>query len=274
MIDILLATYNGDKFLEEQLESIRVQSYNDWRILVKDDGSTDDTINIIKKWKGILGEKLIILNDDIVGLGASKNFNFLLEKSNSSYIMLSDQDDVWLKDKILKSFNVLKKLENHYGSNTPLMVCCDLEVVDEKLNLISSSFWNMRRDDPSILEDHRKLIAHSVVTGNTILMNKSAVLLSIPVKTSFFLHDQWISIKVAYYGKIEFIPESLIKYRQHTSNVLGSFQLGYKYLLNKIRFVPYYLISWKNLKKELGIDFSVVYVLLFKLIYNLKKLQK
>lgn len=274
MIDILLATYNGDKYLDELIESIRLQSFENWRIIVNDDGSTDNTLYILSKWKLVLGSKLIIIDNRSKRLGPSKNFDYLLYNSTAEYVMLCDQDDVWLADKIIKSFDLLKELENNYGISTPLMVCCDLEVVDENLKLISPSFWRMRKDDPELIYDFEKLIAHSIVTGNTILLNRAGVNVSIPIKTNFFLHDQWISIMVAYYGKIAFLPESLIKYRQHTSNVLGAFNLNVRYLLMKIKFIPYYIYSWYMLKQVLNIKFSLIRVLYFKVVYNTKKLFK
>lgn len=272
MIDILLSTYNGERFLEEQLHSIFLQTFKDWKIIIRDDGSSDITLEIIKKWKNLYPKKIIFLNDVEQRLGASKSFSKLLEFSDSPYAMLCDQDDFWKSNKIEVSFEALKSAEDKYGYEMPLMVCSDLEVVDENLNILSKSFWKDRKDTPDILNDFEKLIAHSVVTGNTIMMNKSAVLISTPIKTNFFLHDQWISIKVAKFGQIIFIKDCLIKYRQHNNNVLGSFKLNKTYLVKKIKYVPYYIQSWQKLKKELGINFSLTRVLYFKIKYNLKKI--
>lgn len=272
MIDILIPTYNGERFLEEQLHSIFLQTFKDWKIIIRDDGSSDRTLEIVQKWKNLYPEKIFHFQDNQNRLGASKSFSKLLENSTASYVMLCDQDDFWHSNKIELSFSKLKEAEDIYGSDKPLMVCTDLEVVDEDLNLLSKSFWMDRKDDPKILNDFEKLIAHSVVTGNTILMNQPAVRVSTPIKTDFFLHDQWISIKVAKFGKIIFIKEPLIKYRQHYNNVLGSFKPNKTYLMKKVKYVPYYLKSWQKLKKELQIEFSLLRVLFFKIMYNLKKI--
>ena len=272
MIQIILPTYNGSKFLEAQLESILNQTNQDWKLLIRDDGSSDSTKSILQKWASTYPEKIELLADDKDRLGATGSFSKLLESATAPYVMLCDQDDFWLPHKIEVSLNCIKAAEEKFGSDMPLLSCSDLEVVDEELNQISPSFWKDRKDNPAILEDFEKLIAHSVVTGSTIMLNRAAVKISAPIKTRFFLHDQWISIKVARYGKILFIDEPLLKYRQHSSNVLGSFKINKRYLIKKIKAIPYYILSWKRLKKELEMDFSLVKVVFFKLGYNWNKI--
>ncbi len=270
MVDILIPTYNGAKYLKTQLDSILNQSYPNWRILIRDDGSTDGTLGIIQDWKCSNPGKLFLFEDRDKGLGVSQSFGRLLTESTAPYVMFCDQDDFWDSEKIKKSLDKIQAEENN-GGGIPLMVCTDLEVVDSELNSISKSFWRDRKDSPQILEDFEKLIAHSVVTGNTIMLNRAAVKLAVPIKTDFFLYDQWISIKVARYGKILFIDEALVKYRQHSSNVLGSFKVSKGYLMRKIKFIPYYIKSWNKLKGELEMDFSLFRVVLFKCYYNLIK---
>lgn len=267
MIDILIPTFNGAKYLKVQLDSILNQTYPNWRILIRDDGSTDGTLEIIRDWKCSNPNRLFLLEDKDKGLGVSQSFGRLLKESTASYVMFCDQDDFWDSEKIKKSLFKIQAEENN-GKEIPLMVCTDLEVVDSELNSISKSFWRDRKDSPKILEDFEKLIAHSVVTGNTIMLNRAAVRLAAPIKTDFFLYDQWISIKVARYGKILFIDEPLVKYRQHSSNVLGSFKVSKGYLMSKIKFIPYYIKSWNKLKGELEIDFSLFRVVFFKIYYN------
>lgn len=271
MIDILIPTFNGARYLKSQLDSISHQSYPHWRILIRDDGSSDGTLELIEEWRSSNPDRLCLISDEEKGLGVSQSFAKLLSYSTSPYIMLCDQDDYWYSEKVKKSLNAIQ-LEEKKGEGIPIMVCTDLEIVDSELNSVSKSFWKDRKDSPTLLEDFEKLIAHSVVTGNTILLNRHAVELVIPIKTNFFLHDQWIAIKVARYGKIIFLNESLIKYRQHGNNVLGSFRFSKTYLIHKMKYIPYYINSWIRLKKELEMDFSVRRVLLFKIKYNLNKI--
>lgn len=271
MIDILIPTFNGSKYLKEQLDSILNQSFSNWRILLRDDGSTDGTSEIIERWRCTNPGKLFLISDEEKGLGVSQSFGRLLMQSSAPYVMFCDQDDIWYSEKIKKSLDRIKQEESG-REGFPLMVCTDLEIVDSELNSISRSFWRDRKDSPVILGDFEKLIAHSVVTGNTIMLNRPAVDLAFPIKTNFFLYDQWISIKVARYGKILFLDEPLVKYRQHGNNVLGSFKFSKSYLFHKIKYIPYYIRSWIRLKDELEMNFSVRKVLIFKIKYNFKKI--
>lgn len=272
MIEILIPTFNGARYLKTQLDSILYQSCPHWRILIRDDGSTDGTLELIEEWRSSNPGKLFLISDEERGLGVSQSFARLLAHSTAPYVMLCDQDDYWDSEKIRKSLEAIQQEEGKKGIGFPLMVCTDLEIVDSELNSVSKSFWRDRKDSPMLLEDFEKLIAHSVVTGNTILLNRHAVELAIPINTNFFLYDQWIAIKVARHGKITFLNESLVKYRQHGNNVLGSFKFSKTYLINRVKYIPYYLRSWFRLKKELEMDFSVRRVLVFKIKYNLSKI--
>lgn len=271
MIDILIPTYNGAKYLDAQFHSIFEQDYKDWRILVRDDGSSDGTERIIAKWQELYPDKVLEIKGDSRGLGVSQSFGYLIAHSTSPYLMLCDQDDYWHPEKITKSLLAIQRAENELDTSVPMLVCTDLEIVDSDLKTISPSFWKDRKDSPTILRDFEKLIAHSVITGNTMMLNRSAANIAIPIRTDFFLYDQWISIKVARFGKIIFLDEPLVKYRQHDSNVLGSFRFSKSYLFKKMKFIPYYIRSWLKLKHELEMEFSVRKVLGFKIVYNLKK---
>lgn len=185
-VEILLATYNGSLFLEDQLNSILSQTYTDWVITVRDDGSSDGTFEILENWTKKLGSQFRVIKDDLGNLGSTKNFCQLLKISTSPYVLLCDQDDLWFPTKIERSLNLLKQLEQQKGEDFPIMVCSDLEVIDENSNTLTHSFWKDRNDDPNILDNYLKLIAHSVVTGNTILLNRSAVAISFPINTDFF----------------------------------------------------------------------------------------
>ena len=130
-VDVLLATYNGEKYLKEQIDSILNQTYQNINLIISDDNSNDSTRKILEEYKKIDNRIKTYLQDK--NLGYIKNFEFLLTKVESNYYMLSDQDDVWLPEKIEKSMKTLKE------KNADL-VFGDLEVVDEKLNTIYPSF--------------------------------------------------------------------------------------------------------------------------------------
>ena len=136
MIDILMATYNGGKYISEQINSILNQTYKEWTLYIRDDGSKDNTVDIIddycKKYPG----KIIRIKDDKLGLGAKLNFSELMKYSKSNYCMFADQDDVWLNTKIEDTMNKMIEAENIHGKETPILVHTDLKVVDGNLNII------------------------------------------------------------------------------------------------------------------------------------------
>lgn len=216
-VDILLATYNGEKYLKEQLDSILQQSHSNFRLLISDDCSSDTTKNILEEYKE--KDNRIILYYQKTNIGVIKNFEFLLRKVENKYYMFSDQDDIWKKDKIKKS---IEKLED---SNSDL-VYTDLEVVDENLNITYSSYWKLKGIYNKIKKynNFESLYLNNFITGCTILSKKELIekILPLPTTSKYVLHDYWISLIISQEGKITYIEEPLIKYRQHKNNKVGS----------------------------------------------------
>lgn len=215
-IDILLATYNGEKYLQEQIESILNQTYTDFRLLISDDGSTDGTIKIIEEYAK--KDKRILTFIQKENLGVIKNFEFLLKKVENEYFMFSDQDDIWMKDKIEKS---LEKIEEGYG-----LVYSDLEVVDNNLNVMYTSYWKLKGFENKVKKYNNfdSLYLNNYITGCTIISKKEFIdkILPLPKSTNFILHDYWLPLIVTQTDKIAYIEEPLIKYRQHKNNKVGS----------------------------------------------------
>ena len=135
-IDILLATYNGEKYLRDQIDSILNQTYADFNLIISDDASTDDTVKILEEYKKKDSRITVYIQEK--NIGSNNNFEFLLTKVQNDYYMLSDQDDIWEKEKIEKSVKKIKE------TNADL-VFSDLAVVDANLNIINESFCNKKR---------------------------------------------------------------------------------------------------------------------------------
>jgi len=221
MIDILLATYNGQAYLREQIDSILAQSNQDWRLLIRDDGSDDGTVSIIKDYVARYSDRITLIEDSGCHLGASLNFQRLLENSIAEYIMFSDQDDVWLPQKIEVTLNLMKATEKDYP-NKPIMVHSDLIVVDANLKKIADSLWTHQKIWPSKDDDLSRIISQNVATGCTIMINRKAKKVSLPIPKESIMYDWWIAIKVAERGKIVHIPDQLVLYRQHPDNLVGA----------------------------------------------------
>lgn len=216
-VDILLATYNGEMFLKEQLESILNQTYSNFRILISDDNSTDDTKKIIEEYKKKDNRIEVFYQKE--NLGLISNFEFLLKQVKSELYMFSDQDDIWRKDKIEIS---IKKLEE---TNSDL-VYSNLEVVDKDLNTIYESYWKLKGLENKVKKYNNfdALYLNNYITGCTILSKSKYLkkILPLPKESKYVLHDYWVSLIVSSLGKITYIDEPLIKYRQHKRNNIGS----------------------------------------------------
>lgn len=224
-VDIVMAVYNGEKFVKEQIDSILAQDYQNFRLLVRDDHSQDGTLEIIKNYVKAYPNKIFLLPSS-GKLGVKGNFSALLEYAKAPYIMLSDQDDIWLKDKVSKSLKKMKELEASKGLDCPLLIHADLKVVDAHLNLIDPSFWKFAHLKPAQSHQLNKLLTQNVVTGCTILINRPLLKLALPIPSETPMHDWWLALVASAFGYIESISEPLILYRQHGKNTLGAKKYG------------------------------------------------
>lgn len=213
-IDILLATYNGEKYLKEQIDSILNQTYTNFRLLISDDCSKDNTINILKEYE-IKDDRIKVFYQQN-NLGYVKNFEFLLNQVENKLFALSDQDDIWMDDKIECAINKLEE------TNSDLYFC-DLYLTNEKGESIKDSFWNEKGFYKKIIKDKNKkgLLLNNYVTGCTIVSKSKFIKDFVPFPDNM-MHDYWIAIVVSLKGKIIYDKNPHIKYRQHGDNQVGS----------------------------------------------------
>lgn len=231
-LQILLATYNSSRFLREQLESILAQDCRDFEVLIRDGGSTDDTLGIIGEYQRKYPETIRFLEQKQAT--ALENFSVLLSASTAPLIMFSDHDDVWKPDKISSTLAKYREMEKAFGTETPILVFTDSEVVNEKLDPISPSMIRSQHLDPFHLTLNR-LILQNVPSGNTMLVNRALVDLALPIPRSAVMHDHWLTLAAAAMGKIGFLNEATLLYRQHGSNVYGASCYSLPAFLLKLR---------------------------------------
>ena len=216
-VDILLATYNGARYLKEQLDSILNQTYSDFRLIISDDKSTDKTRSIIEEYAKKDSRIECYFQEN--NLGVIKNFEFLMKKVESDYFMFSDQDDIWKENKIEKSMEVM---ENDKAD----LVYSDLEVVDKNLNTTFKSYWKLKGLDNKVKKynNFSALYLNNFITGCTMLCKKKFIdmILPLPNRSKYVLHDYWVALIVSQHGTLSYIKEPLIKYRQHKDNKIGS----------------------------------------------------
>lgn len=219
MVTVLLAVYNGEKYLKAQIDSLLNQTVKDIKIIIRDDGSTDNSPFIINEYCEKYPQIVSKLSGEATG-SAKCNFAELLYNCDDDYIMFCDQDDVWLPQKIEKTLDAMKSAE---GANReiPVLVHSDLKVVDQDLNVISNSFFKFQRlNQDSITLP--KLLVQNYVTGCTVMINRALKQRCGKIPNECVMHDWWLALTAQLFGKIVCISEPLMLYRQHSGNQVGA----------------------------------------------------
>jgi rhamnosyltransferase len=222
-LTIVLSTYNGEKFIAEQIASIQRQTHSDWRLLLRDDGSSDRTLEIVRAMAEV-DRRITLLPSGPGNLGPAASFGVLLEQALSDgaeYVSLADQDDVWLPTKLAAELELVRRQEAAAGRSTPILVHSDLTVVAENLSLVHPSFLarqGLKHVDKFSLGP---LLIQNFVTGSTVVLNRALLQVVVPIP-GVIMHDWWLALCAAALGRIAFLPEPTVLYRQHGSNALGS----------------------------------------------------
>ncbi len=234
-IAVLMATYNGEKYIEEQIDSILNQTYKNIVLYIRDDNSKDNTVEIVKKYEEMYPEKVILVNDQKKASGACKNFMFLLEYvyklDKYEYFMFSDQDDFWIEDKISTMIEEYDKIVN---KDEPILIHSDLQVVDSKLNVINNSFIEYSGEEKKYDGFFRYLFQNNV-TGCTMFINKKLVDLIKFNIDNIFMHDWYFALIASSLGQVIFVDKSIIKYRQHENNVIGANKVDSRHIFKKLK---------------------------------------
>ncbi len=222
MIDILMATYNGERFIGEQLKSIGNQTYKDWQLIIRDDCSEDKTCEIITDFMKDFPGKVKLYKNQRPSGGAKDNFLKMIQDIEHDYVMFADQDDVWLPDKVETSMSHMQKMEKDSDRDVPVLVYTDLMVVNENLEVLSPSFSRMM-NLPVEVNLNREMV-QNCVTGCTVMINKPMVdaLGLIHNFDRILMHDHFLALIAECFGKTHRIDRATIKYRQHGSNSVGA----------------------------------------------------
>lgn len=228
-IAILLPTWNGERFLRAQVDSLLAQDYPDFIIVCRDDGSRDASPAIIADYAARFPQRFHIVPADGRNLGASGSFAWLMgyvltHKTAlglaSAWVMPSDQDDVWHADKLRRSMARMQALEAE-SPGLPLLVHGDLEVVDESLATIAPSFVRYQGLQPLRIRFARLLVSNTV-TGCTALCNEALLRRALPIPPAAVMHDWWLALVAGAFGRLSFIDAPLLQYRQHGANTIGA----------------------------------------------------
>ena len=279
-IAICMATYNGEGYISEQIESILAQTYSDWRLFIRDDNSNENTVQMIDEYVGKYPGKIVRINDSsLIGGSSKKNFaaivKWVKEHYEFNYYAFSDQDDFWLPDKVEKTFTLLKSIEVENGG--PVLVHTDLKVVDSNLKELGPSFFEYRALNPDV-KDLNHLLIQNNITGCTMMWNKALNDIVTLDDDAVAMHDWWLTLAACCFGRIECLKEPTILYRQHESNVVGATKVntpsfivkrlvGNNHVKETLKlsvlqahaFVQHYEKTLDEIQKRLIDDFSKLY---------------
>lgn len=251
-VDIVMATYNGEKYIHEQIQSIQNQAFRNWRLIISDDGSQDNTTKIIREIAQY-DDRIHLINTVKQG-GVISNFNTALSYSNAHYIFLADQDDIWVDNRLNIMLEKFKELEKKDPDNGHMMFT-DLELVDSDLKQISPSFYQYNSLDPYNNMKPYMLIWRSTVYGCSTIFNRNLLNQALPIPEYASMHDQWLALLAQKNESLFYYDFKSIKYRQHASNAVGG---AGNSLVGKIKKTKKNFGSIKhnvkNIKKNLHIN--------------------
>ena len=269
MIDILLSTYNGARFLRQQIDSVLNQTFQDWRLLIRDDGSQDDTVEIIREYAKQYSGKIVLQKDTLGNLGCGASFSQLVSVSSAPYMMFCDQDDYWLPEKVEKSWTAMKEQEEQHPG-IPLLISTDLIVANENLREISPSFIRSQKLYPEALSEVHRSLALSVSPGCTMLFNRAAALRFLPIPPHQ-THDHWVAVITAYYGRVCFLPEPTILYRQHGKNAIGSKKINIIYFFKRLSAIREQIHAFRLLHQALPFPVNPFRWIFYMFYYSIRR---
>lgn len=237
---ILMATYNGEQFVDQQIESIVKQTNPDWTMLISDDGSTDTTRKHIERWV-CEDRRIQLIEKSGPGLGPLRNFSCLMDSAlhrEEPYVAFCDQDDVWLPDKLERQLDEIQRLESALGRDCPILIHTDLEIVDESLVIIHPSIISFQMINHPSDTSPSMLISQNHVVGCSMLINRALLHLACPVPEMAYMHDWWLALCASTVGFRSYLPSSLVRYRQHADNQVGAKGVSIR-LFKPLQWVPW-----------------------------------
>lgn len=226
MISVCIPTYNGEKFIKEQIDSILSQLSAEDEIIISDDGSMDKTLEILSSYND-LRIKIFHHVDSYKSENrfnlTSRNISNALVKASGDLIFLADQDDVWTPDKVAICKSNLKFND---------LILHDCEIIDEHGKLLNHSYFNYNHSKPGIT---RNLLKNSYL-GCCMAMKRSVLEFAFPFPKQEVPHDIWLGIVAEKFGKVVFLNNKLVKYRRHGNNLSASGEKSSNNIIFKIKY--------------------------------------
>lgn len=223
-IAVVMATYNGARYLEEQLDSLWRQTRQDFELVIRDDGSSDGTTEILRQAAALRPNRIRLISDDLGRLGPKSSFAVLLQQTHARWIAFCDQDDYWLPSKLARQVTKLEELEAVHSQATPLLCCSDAAVTDAQLRIAAPSYFSKHNISVADGRDLAlpRLLFRNYAIGATTMINAALAARCRPMPEEAIMHDWWCALVACISGRSVVLPDALIQYRQHGDNAVGS----------------------------------------------------
>ncbi|WP_431296119.1 glycosyltransferase [Rahnella sp. PAMC 25559] len=231
MISVCIPTYNGEKYIKEQLASILSQLSLQDEIIISDNYSTDNTLSVIRDINDPRIKVFLFKPDEKLQLKintlakVSLNVQNALSKANGDYIYLSDQDDIWLDGRVSETLQLLK-------NDKPSVVVCNCKVIDENNDTLIESYFSYIKPSSSVFRSFHKSSFH----GCCMAFNKNVILKASPFPKYAIGHDLWLGIVGSHYGSVYFVEKPLVLYRRHRSTVTTTGFESSRTLYDKVKY--------------------------------------
>ena len=212
MVDILMATYNGELFVEAQVRSIMNQSFEDWRLLIHDDGSTDQTLVILRRLQEE-DSRVVLIEDGISRLGVALNFIHLMQYSSAPFSMYCDQDDIWLPTKVEEMVGAIQE----YDQTIPQVVYSNAYLWNQNQGILSDK---NTLTYPTTLR--QMLFLNTGIQGAAAIFNRRLCELMRQKLDFYAMHDHALLLTAICFGEVHYLHKPLMYYRQHENNVTGN----------------------------------------------------
>lgn len=221
-VQIIMATYNGEKFLEEQLDSLLAQTWADIRVEVCDDGSVDQTCEIVERY--VQKDSRISIHRNEKNKGYVRNFLEGMQRSETEYIMFCDQDDIWDQDKVEVTLHAMEQAEKA-NADMPVLVFTDAvnfdsDTGEEQGRFHHNSHLNTKKVDSAHLFMENKVI------GCTVMVNRAILPYLTEIPKEIRVHDWWLALICSHFGQIVYLDRPTLRYRQHSGNMIGGSSFG------------------------------------------------
>jgi glycosyltransferase involved in cell wall biosynthesis len=219
MIDIAMPCYNSAPWIDGMIESVLAQDGPSWRIVARDDGSQDATVERLAAWQARLGDRLVVLeNTTGENLRIAASYTAVLRATSAPWILTADPDDIWLPGHLARIANALRQTESIMGSHIPAAVCTNATVIDERQNPVAPSYWGWVRSSPRRVSRLLDVAMENPALGSTMGVNRALLDLALPIPRESGAQDWWLALTATAFGRLSAIEEVSILYRRHEGN--------------------------------------------------------